>query len=92
MNILNDTFIVKYDDDLESILIIHPDEAVSSTPLVRIRADTLSQLDFLEASQFLGERLMLLIPQLRERYAADLKDLASNNETTGKEGENSGSE
>lgn len=77
MNILNDTFIVKYDDELDSILIIHPDETISPSPLVRIRADTLSSMNFLEASQFLGERIMLLIPQLRERYEADLKKLSS---------------
>jgi hypothetical protein len=77
MKILNDTFIVKYDDSLQSILIIHPDETKVPGPIVRIRAETLAQMSFLEASRFLGERLMLLIPQLRERYADDLAKLAS---------------
>ena len=76
MNLLNDTFIVKFDDELQSILIIHPDETTVPGPVVRIRAETLEKMDFLEASQFLGERLMLLIPQLRERYADDLARLA----------------
>lgn len=76
MNILNDTFIVKYDDALQSIVIIHPDGAKVPNPLVRIRAETLDRMSFLEASQFLGERLMLLIPQLRERYKGDLAKLA----------------
>lgn len=76
MNILNDTFIVKYDDGLQSILIIHPDESKVPGAIVQIRAETLSKMNFLEASQFLGERLMLLIPQLRERYADDLAKLA----------------
>lgn len=75
MNIFNDTFIVKYDDSLESLLIIHPDETVSSRPLVQIRAETLDQMNFLEASQFLGERLLILIPQLQARYADDLAKL-----------------
>jgi hypothetical protein len=77
MNILNDTFIVKYDETLDSILIIHPDEESVPSPIVRIRAETLDSMDFLEASQFLGERLMLLLPQLRRRYAADLAKLAN---------------
>ena len=76
MNIFNDTFIVKYDKDLESILIIHPDENVISRPIVQIRAETLATMNFLEASQFLGERLMILIPQLRDRYSEDLAKLA----------------
>ncbi len=75
-NIFNDTFIVKYDDSLQSILIIHPDKNITSRPVVQIRADTLASMNFLEASQFLGERLMILVPQLRERYSGDLAKLA----------------
>lgn len=78
INIFNDTFIVKYDEGLQSILIIHPDENVISRPIVQIRAETLATMNFLEASQFLGERLMILIPQLRDRYDADLAKLAKN--------------
>lgn len=81
LNIFNDTFIVKYDQELESVLIIHPDDKVISRPIVQIRSSTLSQMDFLQASQFLGERLMILIPQLRERYASDLAKLAGENES-----------
>lgn len=75
MKILNDTFIVKYDETLQSILIIHPNEKNVPGPVVQIRAETLAGMSFLEASQFLGERLMLLIPQLRERYVDDLTKL-----------------
>jgi hypothetical protein len=75
-NILNDKFIVKYDEKLQSLLIIHPDEKKVSNPLVTIRAETLAKMSFLEASQFLGERLVLLIPQLRDRYKDDLAKLA----------------
>jgi len=78
MNILNDTLIVRYDDSLKSIVIDHPDTAEIPNPLVRIRAETLDKMSVLEASQFLGERLILLIPQLRERYKADLARLAGN--------------
>ncbi len=76
MKLLNDTFIVKYDDAMRSILIVHPDETKVPGPVVQIRAETLDKMSFLEASQFLGERLMLLIPQLRDRYAKDLDKLA----------------
>ena len=75
-NVLNDKFIVRYDEKLQSLLIIHPDEKQVSNPLVTIRAETLAKMSFLEASQFLGERLMLLIPQLRELHKTDLAKLA----------------
>ena len=67
MNILNDRFIVRYDETLQSILIVPPDEKVVPGAIVRIRDDTLDKMNFLEGSQFLGERLLLLIPQMRER-------------------------
>lgn len=74
MNIFNDTFIVKYDEALDSLLIIHPDESMPS-PLVQIRAEIFEEMNFLEASQFLGERLLILIPQLQARYSEDLAKL-----------------
>jgi hypothetical protein len=80
MNILNDTFIVRYDETLQSILIVHPDEKVVPGAIVRIHGDTLDKMNFLEASQFLGERLLLLIPQMRERYAEDLAKLRADQE------------
>jgi hypothetical protein len=72
MTILNDMFIVRHDETLQSILIVHPDKKLGPAPLVQIRHDTLDKMSFLEASQFFGERLLLLIPQIRERYADDL--------------------
>ena len=79
MNIFNDTFIVKFDEETQSLLIVHPDENVRSSPIVRIRPETLDQMSFLEASQFVGERLLILIPQLQSRYAEDLARLREAN-------------
>ena len=79
MNIFNDTFIVKFDEETQSLLIIHPDESVMSRPVVQIRAETLDKMSFLEASQFIGERLLILIPQLQSRYAEDLEKLRNEN-------------
>jgi hypothetical protein len=76
MNILSDTFIVKFDDALQAILIVHPDGNEIPGPLVQIRSETLDAMNFTQASQFLGERLLLLIPQLRHRYAADIAEFA----------------
>lgn len=79
MNIFNDTFIVRFDQETQSLLIIHPDESVMSRPVVQVRAETLDKMSFLEASQFIGERLLILIPQLQSRYAEDLKNLRNEN-------------
>ena len=79
MNIFNDTFIVKFDEETQSLLIIHPDETVMSRPLVQVRTETLDKMSFLEASQFIGERLLILIPQLQSRYAEDLEKLRNEN-------------
>jgi hypothetical protein len=79
MNIFNDTFIVKFDEETQSLLIIHPDESVMSRPVVQVRAETFDKMSFLEASQFIGERLLILIPQLQSRYAEDLEKLRNEN-------------
>ena len=79
MNIFNDTFIVKFDEETQSLLIIHPDENVMSRPIVQLRPETLDQMSFIEASQFVGERLLILIPQLQSRYAEDLAKLREAN-------------
>ncbi len=79
MNIFSDTFIVRFDEETQSLLIIHPDESVMSRPVVQVRAETLDKMSFLEASQFIGERLLILIPQLQSRYAEDLESLRNEN-------------
>ena len=79
MNIFNDTFIVKFDEETQSLLIVHPDENVMSRPIVQLRPETLDQMSFLEASQFVGERLLILIPQLQSRYTEDLAKLREEN-------------
>jgi len=72
VNIYSDTFTIKFDNETKHILIIHPDH---QNPIVTIRPETLDKMDFTQAAQFLGERLLILIPQLQERYADDLAKL-----------------
>lgn len=66
--LLSDEFTVRWDPALDSIVIAHPDAKKFPQPHVQIRAETLSGMSFEEASQFIGERLVLLIPALHERY------------------------
>ena len=43
--------------------------------MVTIRAETLEKMDFLEASQLLGETLMLIDASAGERYKDDVAKL-----------------
>lgn len=61
-------FVVRWDGALNSLLISHPDTKCFPQPHVQIRAETIDEMDFETASQFIGSRLALLIPALRERY------------------------
>ena len=65
---LSDTFIVRWDEDLQSLLIVHPDGEKFPHAHIQIRSVTLEGMNWREASQFIGERLILLIPALRARY------------------------
>jgi hypothetical protein len=66
--LLSNEFIVRWDEELNSLVIVHPDGERFPRPHVQIRSSTLADMTFEEASQFIGERLVLLIPALRERY------------------------
>ncbi|NML26352.1 hypothetical protein [Zoogloea dura] len=67
-DLLSNEFVVCWDTELASLLIAHPDAAKFPEALVQIRSQTLQGMSWQEASQFIGERLMLLMPELRARY------------------------
>lgn len=77
MNILSNSLIVRFDETLEGILIVHPDKTIATTPLVTIRRETLDGMTLTEASLFLGERIILLIPELRKLYAEEISQFSS---------------
>ena len=67
-DLLSDAFLVRWDEELRSVLVVHPDAQQFPEALVQIREATLDEMNFQAASQFIGERLVLLIPALRARY------------------------
>jgi len=69
MNIFSNRFEVEFDEQRDAFVIRHPDARRFPTPLVEIRGDTLAGMSLQQASQFIGERLILLVPRLRERFA-----------------------
>ena len=52
----------------DSLEVIHPDTEQFPDPLVRVRAATLSGMSFDQASRSIGETVVLLVPELRNRY------------------------
>jgi hypothetical protein len=44
---------------------------------VRIRKETLEKMTFAEAAEFLGERLLLLIPRMRDQYAKEIERMGN---------------
>ena len=56
----------------DSLEVMHPDAERFPDPLVQIRAATLAGMSFDQASKFIGETVVLLVPELRDRYVDPL--------------------
>lgn len=67
MNVHSNRFIVEFDKELDAYLIIHPDNG-DLRPTIEIRRETLEAMSYKEAAQFIGERLILLTPDLKEIF------------------------
>ena len=65
---LTDALTVRWDAQLDSLMIEHPDSTRFPGAIVRIRSSTLAPMSFAEATMFIGERIALLMPALRSRY------------------------
>lgn len=68
MNIFSNRFEVEFDEVRDAVLIRHPNRQEFPTPLIEIRRETLKEMSLKEASEFIGERLILLTPVLRELF------------------------
>src|SRR4051812_5609339 len=65
-DVLSNEFIVRWEDHLNRLVLVDP--RYPDSPAVRITDATLSEMSFHKACQFIGERLVLLMPGLRHRY------------------------
>ena len=77
MEFLSQTLIVHLDSASGSLLISHPDKARFPSPLVTIREETYLGMSFGEATEFVGSRILLLIPEMREHFKDELNRMAS---------------
>ena len=67
-SVLSDSLTVRWDAVLESLIIQHMDDSTGDGPEIRIRSETLREMNFSQATSFIGERIALLMPALRTRY------------------------
>ena len=73
MNFLSDLLNVRYDDKLKSVVIEHPDKGEFPTPLVQVREETYAGMTFEKLAEFLGARLLLLMPAMRDHFKQDIE-------------------
>lgn len=77
MNFLTDALVTRYDHDLKSVVIEHPDKGAFTSPLVQIRQETYSAMSFDDCAKFLGARLLLLMPTMREHFKDEIERMKS---------------
>ena len=59
---------IEYSDEQQALLIINPDLAFNEGVMIKIRVETLADMDFQHASEFVGSRILLTIPEMRELF------------------------
>ena len=74
MNIYSDLLTVRFDEQRQALLIEHPDSKAVINPLIEMKLTMLQAMDFEQASQFIGERLILLMPGLRPHFSQYFKE------------------
>jgi hypothetical protein len=67
-DLLSSELLVRWSDATDSLEVSHLDSQQFPMPLVQIRASTLAGMSFDQASSFIGETVVLLVPQLRDRF------------------------
>jgi hypothetical protein len=72
MNVFSDSLTTIFEEETKSILISHLQPTEFDGSLVNIRLETYGKMTFDELSAFLGSRLLLLMPSMREFYKVDI--------------------
>ena len=68
MNVLSDQIHIEFDASRQGLAIRHANDSTSASPLIEIRCETLQAMSFDEATRFVGERIFLLMPSMREQF------------------------
>lgn len=67
-SVLSDKLRVRWNAQNASLIIEHADKPEGELPQIEIRSETFDEMTFSQATAFIGERVALLIPAMRERY------------------------
>jgi hypothetical protein len=68
MNAHPNRYVVEFDSERDAYVIDQPDRDPDLLPMIVIRRDTLESMTLKEASEFIGSRLVLLTPELKEMF------------------------
>ena len=67
-DLFSNELLLQWDEEQRCLFVMHPDRVKFPEPLVTIRESTFSEMTFASAAEFIGSRLALLMPALRDRY------------------------
>lgn len=67
-NVLSNRLEVEFDESRDVYVILHPDHKEFENPLLVIRRETPVAMSLKQASEFIGNKLILLNPTLREQF------------------------
>ncbi len=67
-NILSNQWNIRWDDERKSLIFEKIEKNGEKRELIQIRENTFNKMTLEEASKFIGQRLILAIPSLREKY------------------------
>jgi len=68
INVHSNAFYVEFDLQKDMLVVRHPNHQEFQTPFIEISRETLNEMTFKQASEFIGERLILLMPPLKAMY------------------------
>lgn len=68
MNAHPKRYVVEFDSERDAYVIDQPDRDPDLLPMIVIRRETLEAMSLKKASEFIGSRLILLTPELKEMF------------------------
>lgn len=74
MNVLTNRIRIFYNESTGEMEFYDEDLVDITFPVMKIRKSTLNSMPFKEASAFIGERLILLIPELRSEFGGKIPE------------------
>ena len=72
---LTSKFYIEYSTEQNALLFVNPDQKVRNGVIIKIRLETLNGMSFSEAAAFIGDRVLLTVPEMRRLYKKHLIDM-----------------